>query len=145
MEHVREYRYDPNRSNLSFTLNDGSQHALPFKLYSAQALEALFSPHADVVDVRADDRFRQALLSADKNWTSSLLDCLPDRPAVIERLKEMEESLCRLPGWIDQGTHVLVVAKARSSRSEVRTEPTSNFGGVSPIASFADFLANRSR
>ena len=144
MEHVREYRHDPGRSNLSFTLNDGSQHALPFKLYSAQALDGLFSPHADVVDVRAVDLF-VSRFAADKNWTSSLLDCLPDRPAVIEKLKEMEESLCRLPGWIDHGTHVLVVAKARSSRSEVQTEPASNFGGVSPIASFADFLANRSR
>jgi hypothetical protein len=29
---------------------------------------------------------------------------------VIERLKEMEEPLCRLPGWVDHGTHVLLVA-----------------------------------
>ena len=144
MEHVREYCHDPSRSNLTFTLNDGSQYALPFKIYSAQALEGLFSPHADVLDVRAIDLF-VSRFTADKNWTSSLLDGLPERPAVVEKLKEMEESLCRLPGWIDHGTHVLVVAKARSSMSETQTEPASNFGGVSPIASFADFLANRPR
>lgn len=143
MEHVREYRHDPGRSNLTFTLDDGSQHALPFKIYSAQALEALFSPHADVVDVRAIDLF-VSRFAADKNWTSALLDGLPDRPGVVEKLKEMEESLCRLPGWIDHGTHVLVVAKPRSS-NESQTAPALDFGEVSPIASFADFLASKSR
>ncbi len=144
MEHVREYRHDPSRSNLIFTLNDGSQHALPFKMYSAQALEALFSPHADVVDVRAIDLF-VSRFAADKNWTSSLLDGLADRPEVVEKLKEMEEGLCRLPGWIDHGTHVLVVTKGKSSGSGIQTDPPPNFDVVSPITSFADFIASRSK
>ncbi len=144
MERVREYRHDAGRSNLTFTLNDGSQHALPFKIYSAQALEGLFSPHADVVDIRAIDIF-VSRFAGDKNWTSSLLDGLPDRPAIVEKLKDMEESFCRLPGWIDHGTHVLVVAKAKSAKGEAHVEALDNCGEASPIASFADFLANRSQ
>ncbi len=144
MERVREYRHDPSRSNITFTLDDGSQHALPFKIYSAQALEGLFSPHADVVDLRAIDLFISRF-AADENWTSSLLDRLPDRPAIIEELKKMEEVLCRQPGWIDHGTHVLVVAKSKSRGGKIQTEPTPNTDAGLPITSFADFLASKSR
>jgi hypothetical protein len=31
----------------------------------------------------------------------------------VNKLKEIEESLCRLPGWIDHGTHVLIVAQPK--------------------------------
>ncbi len=121
MEHVRQYRHDPARGQLALTLDDGSQHRLPMKMYSAQALEVMFLPHAEVVDLRAIDLFVNRF-AADENWTSSLLDRLPDRPSFVEKLKEMEEGLCRLPGWIDHGTHVLVVAKSRSCASGTATD-----------------------
>jgi SAM-dependent methyltransferase len=146
MEHVRHYRHDPNRGHLALTLDDGSQHRLPMKMYSARALEAMFLPYADLLDLRAIDLFLSRF-AADENWTSSLLDHLPDRPTVVERLKEMEESLCHLPGWIDHGTHVLVVAKSRSGKSRAATTPTTQSGAESSsvITCFADFLAGRSQ
>jgi hypothetical protein len=30
-------------------------------------------------------------------------------------LKELEEPLCRQPGWIDHGTHILIIAKPNRS------------------------------
>jgi SAM-dependent methyltransferase len=143
MEHVRQYRHDPARGHLALTLDDGSQHRLPMKMYSAQALEAMFLPHADLVDLRAIDLFVNRF-AADENWTSSLLDRLPERPSFVEKLKEMEEGLCRLPGWIDHGTHVLVVAKSKSGKSRATTEPTQTPAESPVITSFADFLAGRS-
>src|SRR5262249_32789627 len=99
-----------------------------------------------LVDLRAIDLF-VSRFAADENWTSSLLDHLPDRPTVVERLKEMEESLCRLPGWIDHGTHVLVVAKSRSGKSRAATTPMaqSRAESSSVITCFADFLAGRTQ
>ncbi|WP_045835105.1 class I SAM-dependent methyltransferase [Hyphomicrobium sp. 99] len=143
MEHVREYRHDPARGHLALTLDDGSQHRLPMMMYSAQALEAMFLPHAEVVDLRAMDLFVNRF-AADENWTSSLLDRLPDRPSFLEKLKEMEEGLCRLPGWIDHGTHVLIVAKPRSCGSGAATDSTQAPADSSVITSFAEFLSNKS-
>ncbi|MGO4686177.1 class I SAM-dependent methyltransferase [Hyphomicrobium sp. 2TAF46] len=143
MEHVREYRHDPARGHLALTLDDGSQHRLPMKMYSAQALEAMFLPHADIVDLRAIDLFVNRF-AADENWTSCLLDRLPDRPSFVEKLKEMEEGLCRLPGWIDHGTHVLIVAKSKSCASGTSTESDQTHPQSGLITSFAEFLSNKS-
>jgi hypothetical protein len=29
----------------------------------------------------------------------------------MHKLKELEERLCRLPAWLDHGTHILIVAE----------------------------------
>jgi SAM-dependent methyltransferase len=142
MEHVRHYRHDSARGHLALTLDDGSQHRLPMKMYSAQALEAMFLPHADLVDLRAIDLFVNRF-AADENWTSSLLDRLPDRPSFVEKLREMEEGLCRLPGWIDHGTHVLIVAKSRSRENKTTAEPNQSQLQSSVVTCFAEFLAGK--
>jgi hypothetical protein len=49
----------------------------------------------------------------DANWTAKLVNGLRDRQDVIRKLKEIEENLCREPGWIDHGTHILIVAQPK--------------------------------
>jgi hypothetical protein len=109
-EQVRELREDCGRGQLTLVLKDGSRHVLTFNLYSAETLAALFAPHAAIVDLRAIDLFVSRFASG-ANWTEVLVNRLAGRQQVIERLKELEESLCRLPGWVDHGTHVLLVAR----------------------------------
>jgi hypothetical protein len=75
-------------------------------------LKALIAPHATVVDLRAIDLFLNRF-APDAKWTGNLVNCLPGRQEVVNELKEIEESLCRLPGWIDCGTHVLIVAQPK--------------------------------
>ncbi len=109
MERVRAYRHDNDDGELFFTLDDASRHTLPFKMYTAEALKSLFAPYAFIRDVRAIDIFA-GRFSADDNWTAELLQELPERDLVLEQLAKLEEELCRQPGWIDHGTHVLIVA-----------------------------------
>jgi len=44
----------------------------------------------------------------------------------MRELKELEERLCRLPGWVDHGTHILIVAEAlhRINRGRKASEQT---------------------
>jgi SAM-dependent methyltransferase len=109
-EQVRELHEDCGRGRLALVLKDGSRHVLTFNLYSAETLAALFAPHAAIVDLRAIDLF-VSRFAPGANWTEILVNRLAGRQQVIERLKELEESLCRLPGWVDHGTHVLLVAR----------------------------------
>ena len=67
----------------------------------------------------------------------------PDRP-FVEKLREMEEGLCRLPGWIDHGTHVLIVAKSRLCEIKTSTEPNQSQLQSSVVTCFAEFLAGKS-
>jgi SAM-dependent methyltransferase len=46
MEHVREYHHDNIGGELRVTLDDGSRHAIPFKIYSAERLRQIFARHA---------------------------------------------------------------------------------------------------
>jgi hypothetical protein len=109
-EQVRELHEDCGRGRLALVLKDGTRHVLTFNLYSAETLAALFAPHAAIVDLRAIDLF-VSRFAPGANWTEILVNRLAGRQQVIERLKEMEEPLCRLPGWVDHGTHVLLVAR----------------------------------
>jgi SAM-dependent methyltransferase len=118
-EQVREYHQDCDRGELKLVLKDGSEHRLIFNLYSAEMLKRVFSPHAAIVDLRAIDLFLNRF-APDANWTAHLVDGLPGREEVIRRLKEIEEPLCRLPGWVDHGTHVLIIAQPHQTRNGVR-------------------------
>jgi SAM-dependent methyltransferase len=109
-EQVRELHEDRGRGQLALVLEDGSRHVLTFNHYSAETLAALFAPHAAIVDLRAIDLF-VSRFAPGANWTEVLVNRLAGRQQVIERLKELEEPLCRLPGWVDHGTHVLLVAR----------------------------------
>ena len=109
-EQVREYHQDCGRGELNLVLKDGTEHLLTFNLYSAETLKALFAPHATVVDVRAIDLFLSRF-APDANWTANLVNTLPGRQEVIRKLQETEEALCRQAGWVDHGTHVLIVAQ----------------------------------
>ena len=42
---------------------------------------------------------------------ANLVNCLTGRQEVIRKLQETEEALCRQAGWVDHGTHVLIVAQ----------------------------------
>lgn len=139
MEQVREYRNDPSCGQLSLVLKDGSQHRLPFNMYSAQAIEAFFAAHASIVDIRALDLF-VSRFAPDENWNASLLAGMPDRLAVVQRLKEMEDTLCRLPGWVDHGTHILVVVQPKSTKDEDRPEFPAGPEHDHVITSFREFL-----
>jgi hypothetical protein len=107
---VRELHEDRGRGQLALVLKDGSRHVLTFNHYSAETLAALFAPHAAIVELRAIDLF-VSRFAPGANWTEVLVNRLAGRHQVIERLKELEEPLCRLPGWVDHGTHVLLVAR----------------------------------
>jgi SAM-dependent methyltransferase len=109
-DQVRELHEDCDRGRLSLVLKDGTRHVLTFNLYSADTLKALFAHHAAIADIRAIDLF-VSRFAPDANWTGKLLTRLPGRQDVVRQLKELEEPLCRLPGWIDHGTHVLIVAR----------------------------------
>jgi SAM-dependent methyltransferase len=109
-EQVRELREDCARGQLAVVLRDGSKHVLTFNLYSAETLKALFASEAQVIDLRAIDLILSRF-APDANWTEVLVNRLPGRRQVMERLKKLEEALCRLRGWIDHGTHVLIVAE----------------------------------
>jgi SAM-dependent methyltransferase len=139
MEHVREYQHDQKRGRLALSLDDGSQHQLPFKLYAAQELERLFSPHSSIQDLRAIDIF-MSRFAPDAHWTSLLLEALPTRSLLVDKLKEMEEALCRLPGWVDHGTHVLIVTKPKPN-GPVTTTAAPAVAETPAVASFADYLA----
>jgi SAM-dependent methyltransferase len=139
MEHVREYRNDPSCGQLSLVLKDGSQHRLPFNMYSAQAIEGFFAAHSSIVDIRALDVF-VSRFAADENWNASLLAGMPDRLAVVQRLKEMEDTLCRLPGWVDHGTHILVVVQPKSVKDEDQSECPADSEHDRVVTSFQEFL-----
>ena len=109
-EQVREYHQDCGRGELTLVLKDGTEHLLTFNLYSAETLKAVFTPHATVVDLRAIDLFLSRF-ATDANWTANLVNGLTGRQEVIRKLTEIEEPLCRLAGWVDHGTHVLIVAQ----------------------------------
>jgi len=49
----------------------------------------------------------------DPNWSSNLVNSLPNRDDVIRKLQEIEEDLCRQPGWIDHSTHILIIARPK--------------------------------
>jgi SAM-dependent methyltransferase len=110
LEELRDYREDCRLGRLVLQLKDGSEHALTFNLYSADTLKRLFARHASIVDIRAVDLF-VSRFAPDARWTGILVDELPGRQEVVHWLKEIEEPLCRLRGWIDHGTHVLIVAE----------------------------------
>jgi hypothetical protein len=112
IDQLRDYREDCGRGKLTLVLKDGTEHLLTFNLYSADTLKALITPHATVVDLRAIDLFLNRF-APDAKWTGNLVNCLPGRREVVNKLKEIEEALCRLPGWIDHGTHVLIVAQPK--------------------------------
>jgi SAM-dependent methyltransferase len=111
-DQVRELHEDCGRGELAVVLKDGTRHLLTFNLYSADTLKALFVSSAAVLDLRAIDLFLSRF-APDANWTEILVNRLPGRREVMKRLKELEEPLCRLPGWVDHGTHVLIVAQPR--------------------------------
>lgn len=109
-EQVREYHQDCDRGELKILLKDGTEHRLTFNLYSAETLKALFAAHSRVVDVRAIDLFLSRF-APDANRTAQAVNGLPGRSEVMRKLKKIEEPLCRLPGWVDHGTHILVIAE----------------------------------
>jgi SAM-dependent methyltransferase len=113
-ERVRAYHQDCGRGELSLALKDGTEHRFTFNLYGADVLRAMFAPHATITDLRAVDLFLSRF-AADANWTASLLNGLVGREEVLRKLKEIEEPLCRQPGWIDHGTHILIVARPNRS------------------------------
>jgi SAM-dependent methyltransferase len=111
-EQVRELREDRGRGQLAIVLKDGTRHVLTFNLYSADTLKALFAPESQILDLRAIDLFLSRF-APEANWTEILVNRLPGRRQVMQRLRELEEPLCRLPGWIDHGTHLLIVARPK--------------------------------
>jgi SAM-dependent methyltransferase len=109
-EQVCEYHQDCDRGELKILLKDGTEHRLTFNLYSAKTLQALFAAHSRIVDLRAIDLFLSRF-APDANWTADAVNGLPGRAEVMRKLKEIEEPLCRLPGWVDHGTHILMIAE----------------------------------
>ena len=109
-EQMRDFRQDCGRGELKVLLKDGTEHRLTFNLYSAVTLRAMFAQHAAIADMRALDLFLSRF-AADAKWTSNVIDALPGRAEVMGKLKELEERLCRLPAWLDHGTHILIVAE----------------------------------
>jgi hypothetical protein len=109
-EQARELSEDCGRGQLALVLKDGTRHVLTFNLYSADTLKALFALHAPVVDIRAVDLFI-GRFTPGPNRMEGLVSRLAGREQVMQRLKDLEEPLCRLPGWIDYGSHVLIVAQ----------------------------------
>jgi SAM-dependent methyltransferase len=109
-ERIREYHQDCQRGELRLVLKDGTDHVLTFNLYSAATLRALFEPLGSVLELRAIDLFLTRFAS-DPHWTANHLEGLEGRRDVLRQLKAAEENLCRRPGWIDHGTHVLAVVR----------------------------------
>ncbi len=114
LENVASYHLDEQAEELSLVLKDGSRHVLPFRLYSSREIKAVFERTSIVKDLRAVNLF-STRFAVDDNWTSGLLERSCEHRAVLAELDGMEEALCRSPGWIDHGTHVLVVAERRES------------------------------
>jgi SAM-dependent methyltransferase len=115
-ELVREYHQDCGRGQLKLILKDGTEQLLTFNLYSAEILRAMLAPYATVVDLRAIDLFLSRF-AVDENWTANLVNGLTGRQEVIHKLQEIEEALCRLAGWVDHGTHILIVAQPNPTAS----------------------------
>jgi hypothetical protein len=132
-EQVHELHEDCGRGQLSVVLKDGTRHVLTFNLYCADTLQALFRSRATILDLRAVDLFLSRF-APDANWTDVLVRRLAGRRAVVQRLKELEEPLCRLPGWVDHGTHVLIVARPLAdARREVAKLRGANDAGAACI------------
>lgn len=112
LDDTLELHQDCAAGELAVVLKDGTWHRFTFNLYSAEAMKAAFVPFAEVVDIRAVDLFVNRF-NADPNWTAEVIRTLPGRSDVLTKLKEIEESLCRQPGLVDHGTHVLIVAEPR--------------------------------
>jgi hypothetical protein len=86
LDQLRDYCEDCGRGKLALVLKDGSEHLLTFKLYSADTLKALITPHATVVDLRVIDLFLSRF-APDAKWTGNLVNCLPDRQEGREQAK----------------------------------------------------------
>jgi SAM-dependent methyltransferase len=141
IEQVQDYRHDTERGELALVLKDGSEHRLSFNVYPAAALAAMFAEHAEMIECRALDLFLSRF-APDEKWTATVVGNLPERQKVLLELKMLEDVLCRSPGWIDHGTHVLLVAEPATSKGVKPTKPQQ--AQQSPLAaSFAEFLANQ--
>ncbi len=116
LDQVLDYHQDCGNGTLALNLKDGTKHVFTFNLYGARTLEALFANCGSVLEIRAIDLF-QSRFAADVNWTASLMSSLPGRQEVVQKLRQIEEELCRLPGWIDHGTHVLIVTQPTAARA----------------------------
>jgi hypothetical protein len=62
------------------------------------------------VDLRAIDLFLSRF-APDANWAADAVNGLPGRTEGTHKLKEIEQPRCRLPGWVEHGTHILVIAE----------------------------------
>lgn len=112
LEQALDVHQDLAAGELAIALRDGTWHRFTFNIYSADQMKTIFSPFAEVADVRAVDLFVNRF-NVDSNWTADEVSTLPGRGDVLAKLRELEEVLCRSPGWIDHGTHVLIVAAPR--------------------------------
>jgi ubiquinone/menaquinone biosynthesis C-methylase UbiE len=137
-EQVLQYRLDSERGQLDVTLKDGTRHRLSFNIYPAETIRSIFTPHAEVLDMRAVDLF-VTRFAPDGKWTARLLGELPERSAVEQKLRELETGLCRMPGWIDHGTHILIVARPKSASA-----PGLAQNSMAAITSFEEFLTAQS-
>ena len=111
-ENVRRYSHDSKRGQLKLWLDDGSYHCLTWNLYDANTIRQLFATYASVLDIRAVDIF-SCRFTDDAEGTAESVAALPGLSNVFARLAQLEAELCRQPGWIDHGTHVLVIAEPR--------------------------------
>jgi hypothetical protein len=112
LEQLGDYREDCSRGLLTLVLKDGSAHRLTFNLFSAEMLKTLFATGAGIVDLRPVDLFLSRF-APEAKWSSTLVNALPGREDVMRKLKEIEEQLWRQLGWVDHGTHILIVAEAK--------------------------------
>lgn len=115
-DEIADFHQDCAKGEFHITLKDGSEHHLTLNLYSAAAVKSEFAKHADALDVRAIDLFFNRF-APDAKWTASEVGTLPGRDDVMRGLGKLEEHFCRKSGWIDHGTHVLVVAQPKASRA----------------------------
>lgn len=111
-DEVADFQHDRAQGQFRISLKDGTEHHLTLNLYSAGELRARFAEHADIRDMRAIDLFANRF-APNARWTGSAVDELPGRDSVLRSLADFEEQLCRRSGWIDHGTHILVIAEPR--------------------------------
>ena len=114
LEGARRFRRNVQTNRLEVELQNGGQVSLDYHLFGTEELRAFVAPHFHLNDIQGLDLFH-GRFSGDRRWN-------PPESTVgaqfLHELDRLEELYCRDPEFIDQTTHLLLVAAARKQFGE---------------------------
>jgi SAM-dependent methyltransferase len=114
LDEARWFPREVQTNRLEVELRNGGQVSLDYNLFGTEELRAFAAPHFHLNDIQGLDLFH-GRFSGDRRWNP------PGSTAgaqFLHELDRLEELCCRDPEFIDQATHLLLVAAPRKQFGE---------------------------